>query len=209
MLRGQYGQALQSLDAARAEGMSEAAREMLRGVARLLAGSPSEAIPHFELALDLDPALLEARFNRGVARLAIQQYIFASADFTAVFESPAPRLRGPAALHNAIAFDRLGRLQDAQKWIARAREADPNLDAALLYAGYLHERRGELTLAGDAYRSYLQRNPASPLAALRFAITAQRAGFHDTARKYFRSVIKSAPDSHEAIEARKFLAMWE
>ncbi len=143
-----------------------------------------------------------------MARLSLQQFTFASADFTGVFESSAKRLRGPAALHNAMAFENLGRLADADKWAGRALEADSKLDAALLYRGYVRERRGDLQGAGEAYRAYLQRQPSSPLAALRFAITAQRAGFPETARKYFQSVITNAPESDEAVEARKFLAMW-
>ncbi len=107
-----------------------------------------------------------------------------------------------------MAFERLGRLADADKWASRALEADSKLDAALLYRGYVRERRGDLQGAGEAYRAYLQRQPSSPLAALRFAITAQRAGFPETARKYFQSVITNAPESDEAVEARKFLAMW-
>ena len=98
---------------------------------------------------------------------------------------------------------------DAQKWLGRALELDPRLDAALLYSGVLHERRGDLQAAGRAYTGYLKRNPDSTVALLRFGISAHRAGYVDTARTYLRRVIDRAPDSPEALEARKFLVMWE
>ena len=44
---------------------------------------------------------------------------------------------------------------------------------------------------------------------LRFALTAQRAGFSEVARKYLQQVVAAAPSSSEAEEARKFLVMWE
>jgi tetratricopeptide (TPR) repeat protein len=98
---------------------------------------------------------------------------------------------------------------EAQKWLARSLELDSRLDAALLYSGVLYERRGDLQAAGRAYSEYLKRNPDSTVAMLRFGISAHRAGFVDTARNYLRRVVERAPDSPEALEARKFLVMWE
>ncbi|HEX8154346.1 MAG TPA: tetratricopeptide repeat protein, partial [Thermoanaerobaculia bacterium] len=96
-----------------------------------------------------------------------------------------------------------------EQWLVRALELDPSFDAALLYVGTLRERRGELQLAGRAYLEYLRKHPDSLVAALRFGISAQRAGRADVARKYLQQVIDKAPQSAEAAEARKFLVMWE
>ena len=44
---------------------------------------------------------------------------------------------------------------------------------------------------------------------LRFGISAHRAGRYDVARQYLHRVIDTAPQSAEAVEARKYLVMWE
>ncbi len=131
----------------------------------------------------------------------------ASADFEKLYAGSA--LRAEAAYHNAIALDRLGRAADAEIWLGRALALDPKLDAALLYTGMLRERRGDLQGAGRAYLDYLKAHPDSLQAMLRFGIAAQKSGRPDVARNYLDRVIAAAPESFEAVEARKFLVMWE
>jgi tetratricopeptide (TPR) repeat protein len=197
------------LDGARSSGSSSAENENLRGLALMLAGDAAKGLAAFDRALELDPNLAEARFNRAVALLKLNDPAAASAEFARIAGDDRPSLRASAAYHNALALDRLKRREEAQKWLTRALELDPRLDAALLYSGVLHERAGNLQAAGRAYSEYLKRNPDSTVAMLRFGISAHRAGFADTARGYLRRVLDRAPDSPEAVEARKFLVMWE
>jgi TolA-binding protein len=86
---------------------------------------------------------------------------------------------------------------------------DPKLDAALLYLGMLRERRGNLQDAGRAYLDYLKVHPDSVIALLRFGVSAQKAGRVDVAKSYLHRVIELGPNSAEAMEARKYLVMWE
>lgn len=210
ILRGQYQAALKQLDAARPEGSSDAERETLRGVALLLSGDAKKAVASFDLALDMQPSLAAAQFNRGVAWLQSKELAKATIDFEAVAQGSAGApLRAAAAYHMAVALDGLRRSSEAERWLDRALSLDPQLDAALLFRGFLLERRGDLQGAGKAYRDYLARHPESPIALLRFGISAQRAGFIDTARTYLQKVVAAAPDSLEAVEARKYLVMWD
>ena len=151
----------------------------------------------------------EAHLNRGVAFLRLGDYVHASRDFETIWNDPKSALRARAAYHDALAMDALHRASDAETWIKRALDSDPSLDDALLYSAVLRERRGDFEGAGKAYKSFLERHPDSVVAMLRFALTAQRAGFADTARAYLQKVIDAAPSSPEAEEARKFLVMWE
>ena len=73
----------------------------------------------------------------------------------------------------------------------------------------LRERRGDLQGAGRAYLAYLEAHPDSAAALLRFGLAAQKAGRIAVAKSYLQKVIAVASDSAEAIEARKFLVMWE
>ena len=205
---GQYARALTQLDGAPTSGGSEASRANLRGLARMLAGDAKRSIADFDTALELDPSMTEARFNRAVATLRLGDYARASKELETIFAGSSP-LRARAAYHDALALDALGRPADAEAWLSRALEADPQLDDALFYSGVLHERRGDLQAAGRAYKTYLDRHPDSIGAMLRFGVCAQRAGSIDTAKTFLDRVIKASPDSAEAAEARKFLVMWE
>ena len=206
---GQYARALTQLDGAPTNGGTEASRANLRGLTRMLAGDAKRSITDFDTALELEPNMTEARFNRAVALLRTGEYPRASKEFETIFAGTSA-LRARAAYHDALALDAMGKAPDAEKWLARALSVDPQLDDALFYSGVLYERRGDLQAAGRAYKTYIERHPDSIGARLRFGVCAQRAGEIDVAKTYFNWVVKSAPaNSPEAIEASKFLVMWE
>ncbi len=207
ILQGRYDAALQQLEGARSSGASPADVENLRGLALMLRGDLTQALASFDRALKLNPSLNEARLNRGIALLRTGSYAAASAELLRVEESSP--LRADAAYHNAIALDRLGRAGEAATWLDRALALDPKLDAALLYAGMLRERQNDLQGAGRAYLDYLKAHPDSAVALLRFGVTAQKAGRTLIAKQYLRRVIALAPRSPEAVEAQKYLVMWE
>jgi tetratricopeptide (TPR) repeat protein len=190
-------------------GRSPAETENLRGLATMMAGDARKAVASFDLALDLDPKLAEARLNRGIAWLKLGQAGRASNEFESIYADEATPLRAAAAYHDALALDSLGRASDAEAWARRALALDPRHDSAAFLLGILLERRGDLQAAGRQYKTFLERNPKSPVALLRFGVCAQRAGFADVARKTLQRVVDLAPDSPEAAEARKFLVMWE
>jgi len=183
--------------------------ENLRGLAVLMKGESVKALASFDRALSLAPSMPEARLNRGLALLQLKRFSDASAEFAAVFANQDAAVRADAAYHNAIALDRLGRASEAETWLDRALKLNAKFDAALLYAGMLRERRGDLQGAGRAYLDYLKLHPDSPAALLRFGVSAQKAGNAETAKSYLQRVIQLAPQSAEAVEARKFLVMWD
>lgn len=209
ILRGNYDAALRQLDGAKTSGASPAEVENLRGLALLLDGEAAKAMTAFNRALELQPELEAARFNRALAFLRSGDSAKAAADLEKVFANEHSALRADAAYHLGIALDRLGRAADAETWLDRAIRLSPELDAALLYVGMLRERRGDLQGAGRAYLEYLGAHPDSATALLRFGMSAHKAGRVDVARTYLEKVIATAPRSTEALEARKFLVMWE
>lgn len=209
ILAGRYDAAMQQLEGARSSGASPAGVENLRGLSLMLGGQLPAALASFDRALQLDPTLSEARFNRAVASLRNGDSARAAAEFEKLAAAQSSPLRADAAYHQAIALDRLGRAREAEAALERARKLDPALDAALLYAGALRERRGDWQGAGRAYFDYLQNHPDSVTALLRFGIAAQKAGRIDVARTYLERVIKLAPETAQGIEARKFLVMWD
>lgn len=207
--RGQYSRALAQLSGIPAAGRSEADQANLRGLALMLMGDSAKAIESFDLALELQPSLAVARMNRAITRLRAGDYARASADLDPLVRDAASPLRAQAAYHQALALDALGRPAEAEAMLDRALSVKPDLDEALLCAGVLRERRGDLEGAGRAYKSYLDRHPDSLVAMLRFGLTAQRSGHLPAARTWLGRVIARAPESPEAVEARKVLEMWE
>lgn len=209
ILNGRYQRALQQLDGVRTTGRTPAETENLRGLALMLNGDARKAVAAFDLAIDMDAKLSAARFNRAIAWMKLNELTRASSEFESLYEDASSPLRASAAYHDALALDGLGRAADAEAWLRRALALDPRFDSAVLYLGILLERRGDLPAAGKQYKDFLQRNPSSPVGLLRFGVSAQRAGFVETARKSLQRVVDLAPDSPEATEARKFLVMWE
>ena len=175
----------------------------------MLAGDLPKALASFNEALRLDGNLEQARLNRGIALLRSGQTAKAMADLEALANDEHSLVRGDAAYHLALALDRLGRTAEAETWVDRALKLDNKLDAALLFAGILREKRGDLQGAGRAYLSYLEKHPDSVAALLRFGLSAQKAGRVDVAKSYLQRVIALAPRSAEGLEARKHLVMWE
>lgn len=209
ILRGQYDAALKQLEGAKSSGASPAATENVRGLALLMKGDTAKALASFDKALQLEGSLTPARLNRALALLQLGRFADASSELQKAFADETSPVRADAAYHNAIALDRLGRAADAETWLDRALALDEHLDAALLYAGMLRERRGDLQGAGRAYLQYLKTYPQSVIALLRFGVAAQKAGNVDVGKSYLRRVIELSPDSAEATEARKFLVLWE
>jgi tetratricopeptide (TPR) repeat protein len=209
ILRGNYDAALKQLEGAKTNGDAPAELENLRGLALLLEGQPAKALASFDKALALQPTLLAARFNRALVMLRNREYAKAVVDLEQVYADEHSALRADAAYHLGIACDRMNRPADAETWLDRALTLDAKLDAALLYVGMLRERRGDLQGAGRAYLDYLERYPKSATALLRFGIAAQKAGRIEVAKDYLQRTIAAAPKSDEALEARKYLVMWE
>jgi tetratricopeptide (TPR) repeat protein len=209
LLHGNYAKALAQLDGVRTNGREPADDENLRGLALMLEGNAGEARMHFDKALELKPKLAAARLNRGIAALKLGDYGKALTDLAPLYADEQSPLRATAAYHAALAADGLGKLADAETWLTRALALDPQHESAQLYLGMVRERRGDLQGAGRAYLDFLQQHPGSTVAMLRLGVCANRAGRSDVAVKYLRKVVDAAPQSVEAVEARKYLVMWE
>jgi tetratricopeptide (TPR) repeat protein len=209
ILEGNYDAALKQLEGTKTAGTSPAEVENLRGLALLLEGDAAKAIASFDRALAIQPELEPARFNRALAYLRQKADAKAIADLEKIWKNEHSALRADAAYHLGIAYDRTGRAADAETSLENALKLDAKLDAALLYVGMLRERRRDWQGAGRAYREYMDLHPRSATALLRFGLTAHKAGRTDVARLYLQRAIDVGPHSAEAVEARKFLVMWE
>jgi tetratricopeptide (TPR) repeat protein len=192
-------------------GVTDGSETNLRGLAEMQKGRLDAALGTFTRAAEENPGSLETRFNRGVVLLRLGRHDEAATAFEQIWSAEDARasLRASAANHRALAAERLDRLEEASTWLERSLEIDPRSSDALLYSGVILEKQGRFPEAGKRYRAYLDNDPGSTVAMLRFGIVAHRAGHRDLAVKYLREVALRSPDSQEAVEARKFLVMWE
>ncbi|HEY0590335.1 MAG TPA: tetratricopeptide repeat protein [Thermoanaerobaculia bacterium] len=191
-------------------GMSGGSAENLRGIAKLLAGDANGALEEFDRAIAAEQDAPRLRLNRAVALIRLDRLAEAAAELEALAAKEIPTdLLATVAYHRALVADRAGDLEVAARWLDRALKANPSSADAQLYAGVVLERLGRFQEAGRHYRDYLARDPGSIVAMLRFGIVAHRSGYRDVAARYLTDVVRRAPDSREAIEARKFLILWE
>ncbi len=173
-------------------------------------GDAGGALAEFDQAIAAEPGAPRLRVNRAVALIRLERLTEAAAELEALAAGNLPdELLATVAYHRALVADRAGDLQAAARWLDRALKADPSSPDAQLYAGVVLERLGRFEQAGRRYRDYLAHDPGSIVAMLRFGIVAHRAGYRDVAKKYLGDVVRRAPESREAIEARKFLVLWE
>lgn len=207
--RGQYGRALAQLTGVPTAGRTEAEQANLRGLALMLSGDAAKALQSFDLAIELKPDFGEARLNRAIAFLRSGEHVRAARELEPLAANDTSALASTAAYHLALAMDAMRRTAEAEKWIARALAAKPPIDDAILYDAVLKERRGDLQGAGRGYKRYLDKHPGSLVAMLRFGVSAQRAGYLPTARRYLQQVADAAPGSALGMEARKYLEMWD
>lgn len=203
--RGDYNRA--QVAAGRDDG-TPAARLNIRGVAEMMEGRQREATATLRSALTADPDYLPARLNLGIALYHQRRDEEAAIELERVYAAESP-LRASAAYHRGLVTVRASEPATALVWFDRSIESDPGLADAYLQTGHVHEELGDFQLAGRAYRRYLEHHPESPTGLLRFGIAAQRAGHIETARRYLRLVLDVAPASIEAVEARKFIVMWD
>lgn len=180
----------------------------LRGLAEMMNGKTSAALATFDQALKVEPGFTQAKFNRGVALLKLGQHEAAASEFAPLASENGP-LQPEAAYHRALALEAAGQREGALQSVRSALAVDPTLTDAIFLLGALEEKRGDLQAAGRAFKTYLQHHPESTQAMLHFGVLAQRSGRLETARRYLRQVIDLAPKSDEAVEAKKFLVMWD
>ncbi len=163
----------------------------------------------FTQAIAADPGFIEPKINRGILSLRRSKFDEANRDLEAAYTSATGDLKAAAAFHRALAEDGLGKSRAAHEWIQKALAVRADYPDAILYSGVILEKLRRFEEAGKAYRRFLELSPDSVVALLRFGVVAHRAGFRDTAIQYLQRVVKLAPDSAEAMEARKFLVMWD
>jgi tetratricopeptide (TPR) repeat protein len=142
-----------------------------RGQAYLAMGNGEAALADLNQAVRLKPEAFSLRVLRGRANNLVKKYEAAIADLNEALENPKsstllPKERAAVLTQRAYARARLDRGEEAQADIDEALRLAPKAAFTVAVAGLVHEKRGRLPEARDAYAQALAIEPNLALAKL-------------------------------------------
>ncbi|MEM9553936.1 MAG: tetratricopeptide repeat protein [Acidobacteriota bacterium] len=138
-------------------------------------GAPERAIDLADLALELQPRLVEAQLQKVVFLLQARRADAARALLESILRGDPgqPRALALAARHIDAAD---GNLEAAETRLLAALGHDPHLILGWRLLGEVRERRGDVAGAASAYRDGLERRPDDPQLHQRLGLLLARAG---------------------------------
>ncbi len=139
-----------------------------------------QALGLFEKAYKIDPTLLTARLNAGVALYNLQRYEPAVKALTEVTEKQPTNIR--AWYNLGLLLRNQGDSERALAAFSRAAELDPNDADSHYFVGWMAGQLQKHDQAIAAYERALQRNPFHVSAEFGLARSYQRTGAPDKAR---------------------------
>ncbi len=105
----------------------------------------------------------------------------------------------PSALVNlGLVEFRLGRAEEAERYLERAIRVKPDAALAWMTLGVIHTNAGEIEAATADLAQAVYLNPKSPQAHNYFAVAMAKRGWYDAAEDELRKVIELAPNFAEA-----------
>jgi len=133
----------------------EAERNLQMGKVLLKRGFGTKALPKLEKALELNPALIEARLLAGEVYLKDEQFDKAREQFEKVFDTdPASN---DARIGIASVYIEEGKLDEAEAQLQKAITLNPDPSLALYRLGQVYEKKGDVQKAMETYRGALER----------------------------------------------------
>lgn len=133
----------------------EAERNLQMGKVLLKRGFGTKALPKLEKALQLNPALTEARLLSGEVYLKDEQYDKAREQFEKVFETDPSS--NEARVGIASVYIEEGKLDEAEAELQKAITLNPDPSLALYRLGQVYEKKGDVQKAMETYRGALER----------------------------------------------------
>jgi len=156
--------------------------ENARGLYFLYRNSLSEALAHFQKAVELDPNFAEARMNVGLTTLGFRKYDTAKAEFQKVLELKPKDY--DAIIGLGIAERGLGNLDGAEDSYKKAKSLDPQRGEAYFNLGVLYKD----------FRAAKQSDVKSSQASYR------------TARDYFQQFLSKDGSASDKADAKDNIA---
>jgi len=133
----------------------DADRALQMGKMLLTRGFGTKALPKFEQALSLNPALVEARLLSGEIYVKDEQYDKAREQFEKVFEVDANSNEAKVGIASVYIAE--GKLDEAETQLQQAITLNPDPTLAMYRLGQVYEKKGDVQKAMETYRKALER----------------------------------------------------
>jgi len=186
--KGDYPNAIASLQRAIAENPNDTEAIQLTGLSLYLSSKPAEAIPYLEKVQSWYPsANVDASYILGAAYIQTKNYAKARAAFAKMFQVPPDS--AAAYLFTARLLLRLDFGSVAEEYGKKAIELDPKLPLAHLLLGELYLYQSKIPEASAQLEQELVIDPGNPVAYYKLADAYSRAQKFDEAEKLLQRSI--------------------
>ena len=186
--KGDYPNAITSLQRAIAENPNDTEATQLIGLSLYLTSKPADAIPYLEKVQSWYPsANVDASYILGAAYIQTKNYAKARAAFAKMFQVPPDS--AAAYLFTARLLLRLDFGPVAEEYAKKAIELDPKLPLAHLLLGELYLYQSKIPEASAELEQELAIDPGNPVAYYKLADAYSRAQNFDQAEKLLQRSI--------------------
>ena len=186
--KGDYANAVTSLQRAIAENPNDTEAIQLIGLSLYLSSKPAEAIPYLEKVQSWYPsASVDASYILGVAYLQTKNYAKARSAFAKMFQVPADS--AAAYLFTARLMLRLDFGPVAEEYGKKAVELDPKLPLAHQLLGEFYLFQSKFSEASAQLEQELAINPSNPAAYYKLADADSHLQKFDEAEKLLQRSI--------------------
>lgn len=175
------------------------------GLAYLYRKDYAGATKLFSEALSLEPTLVEALNNRGVAAMEGGRLEEAEADFQAVLAQPKAAEHVNARFNLGLLRARQLRWADAERELTTVLADDPAYTKAARERGLVRMKQEDFGGALEDFLLVLREEPKDPVSNYNAALCLLTTDRRDLAVRYMERTVQAAPDSEEARKARRFL----
>ena len=206
MLReGRVDEAIQQLSAARKSYPRNAEVANALGLALLYRKDYPNATRLFSEALALDPVLIEALNNRGVAAMEAGKLAEAETDFLAVLAQPKTAEYVNARFNLGLLRSRQLRWAEAERELTTVLADDAGYTKAARERGLARMKLEDFRGALEDFLLVLREESKDPVSNYNAALCLLTTDRRDLAVRYMERTVQAAPESEEARKARRFL----
>ena len=202
---GDMAQALKFLTLAEAREPNNAELQYFLGLAYDQRGSQPEALAHLQKALALKPNYSEASNAMGALYAKQGKYDLALDSFRKALSNPLYSTPFYAQYNIGRIYEMKGDQEMALQQYREAVRLYPSYSLAYFRMGQILEGRRKGDEAKQAYRKAIESNPDNVEAHLRFGIMSYVAGELENALYSLSRVVKLAPGTPMAEEAKRYL----
>jgi type IV pilus assembly protein PilF len=201
-----FGQGLRFLTAAAERRPNDPKIQYMLGVGYDERGLEVDALAHYQRALQLKPDYSEVNNALGsyYARKGMNDK--AEEEFKKALANPFYETPQYPLYNLGLLYEQRGDTDEAMRVYSQALRLAPTYGIVYYRMGLILEKANQADKALEAYGLAIKYDPNLAQAHLRYGIMSYMTGDLDAARYSLNRVVKIAPESSLAIEARRYLA---